>query len=112
MECRCIIGAHFVAYNFLGTVTLTFDQVSKIIVFRAYLLYCLIKESQICVWLHLGLKECCVPLLGPCDLDFDLIPRFLEAIWFLVHISPILFGVRIANLVCGCRFRVPFFWSL
>ena len=54
--------------------------------------------------MHLGLKECCVPFLGPYDLDVDPSPRFLEAIWFLVHISPILFWVRIANLVCGCLY--------
>ena len=48
--------------------TLTFDLVFRIIMFRAYLLYYLRKESQIgCVD-----AKCRLPLFNHCDLELDL----------------------------------------
>ena len=47
MVCGCILGKRSVMYHFLVTVTLNSDLVYRIIMSRAYLLYYLMKESQI-----------------------------------------------------------------
>ena len=65
---------------FSGHCDLDLDLVFRIIVYGAYLLYYLRKESQIGIWrnpkfgiwMHLEMTKRRVPSLGPCDIDLDL----------------------------------------
>ena len=70
LTCVCIFGWGSVTYHF--RVTVTFDLISRIIVSGAYLLYYFKLESQIGVWMHLGIVECRIPWSGHCELDLDL----------------------------------------
>ena len=90
LVCRCNFGWWSVTYHFRITLTLTSDLVCRIIVSRPYLLHHLRWESQIGVWLNLGMMECRVPFKGHCSLklDFDLVYRIIiSGAYLFYHLS-------------------------
>ena len=48
----------------------------------------------------LGMANCCIPFLGHCDLNSDLVFRII----MLGAFFSILFELGLPNLVCGCIF--------
>ena len=83
LVCECILGGKSVPSHFRVTLTLTSDRVSRIgIKFCAYLWG---RNLKICVWMHLGMEICRVPLKVTLTLTSDLDFRIIVFNAFLLY---------------------------